>query len=249
MEGSLVAYKVFTNGSVLNASEINDNLMNQAVITFTNSTARASAITSPVEGMVTYLADTDTYQFWNGTAWANLVPPATSGLNLITTQTFTGVASVSLGSNASPIFSSTYDNYRIVFDTGSSTDTARTISLRMRANTTDDSTLFYSHANSGIDATGTAQNSSGTGQSSSLIVSSAHFGNSRVVATFDLVNPFIADQTFGLGINRGILNSGNMIHQSLSFQNANFTSFNGFTLLNSAGNFTNGRISVYGYGK
>jgi hypothetical protein len=73
MEGSLVAYKVFTNGSVLNASEVNDNLMNQAVITFTNSTARASAITSPVEGMVTYLADTDTYQFWNGSAWTNLV--------------------------------------------------------------------------------------------------------------------------------------------------------------------------------
>jgi hypothetical protein len=73
MEGSLVAYKVFTNGSVLNASEVNDNLMNQAVITFTNSTARASAITSAVEGMVTYLADTDTYQFWNGSAWTNLV--------------------------------------------------------------------------------------------------------------------------------------------------------------------------------
>jgi hypothetical protein len=77
MEGSLVAYKVFTNGSVLNASEVNDNLMNQAVITFTNSTARASAITSPVEGMLTYLADTDTYEFWNGSAWTNLTSSPT----------------------------------------------------------------------------------------------------------------------------------------------------------------------------
>ena len=83
MEGSLVAYKVFTNGSVLNASEVNDNLMNQAVITFTNSAARASAITSPVEGMVTYLADTDTYQFWNGSAWTALVTPASSGNAII----------------------------------------------------------------------------------------------------------------------------------------------------------------------
>ena len=64
-----MAYKVFTNGSVLNASEVNDNLMNQAVITFTNSTARASAITSPVEGMITYLGDTQTYESWDGTAW------------------------------------------------------------------------------------------------------------------------------------------------------------------------------------
>ena len=69
MEGSLVAYKVFTNGSVLNASEVNDNLMNQAVITFSNSAARASAITSPVEGMLTYLADTQTYESWDGAAW------------------------------------------------------------------------------------------------------------------------------------------------------------------------------------
>jgi hypothetical protein len=79
MEGSLVAYKVFTNGSVLNASEVNDNLMNQAVITFSNSAARASAITSPVEGMVTYLEDTDTYQFWNGSAWVAFGGAAGSG--------------------------------------------------------------------------------------------------------------------------------------------------------------------------
>ena len=76
MEGSLVAYKVFTNGSVLNASEVNDNLMNQAVITFTNSTARGSAITSPVEGMLTYLEDTNSYEYWDGSAWQSLVGAA-----------------------------------------------------------------------------------------------------------------------------------------------------------------------------
>jgi hypothetical protein len=69
MEGSLVAYKVFTNGSVLNASEINDNLMNQSVIVFSNSTARSAALTSPVEGMVTYLEDTSSYESYNGTSW------------------------------------------------------------------------------------------------------------------------------------------------------------------------------------
>jgi hypothetical protein len=69
MEGSLVAYKVFTNGSVLNASELNEFLMNQSVITFSNSTARGSAITTPVEGMITYLEDTQTYESWDGAAW------------------------------------------------------------------------------------------------------------------------------------------------------------------------------------
>jgi hypothetical protein len=72
MEGSLVAYKVFTNGSVLNASEINENLMNQSVMVFSNSTARAAALTSPVEGMLTWLEDANKYQNYNGSAWVDL---------------------------------------------------------------------------------------------------------------------------------------------------------------------------------
>lgn len=64
-----MAYKVFTNGSVLNASEINENLMNQAIAVFSNASARTAAITSPVEGQVTYLEDTAAYQSYNGSSW------------------------------------------------------------------------------------------------------------------------------------------------------------------------------------
>ena len=83
MEGSLVAYKVFTNGSVLNASEMNEYLMNQSVITFSNSTARGSAITAPVEGMITYLEDTQTYESWDGAAWVAFGGGASSGNAII----------------------------------------------------------------------------------------------------------------------------------------------------------------------
>ncbi len=77
MEGSLVAYKVFTNGSVLNASEINDNLMNQSVMVFSNAAARTAAITSPIEGMLTWLEDTNTYEYRDGSgAWVGLIPGA-----------------------------------------------------------------------------------------------------------------------------------------------------------------------------
>ena len=72
-----MAYKVFSNGSVLNASDLNDYLMNQSVMVFSSSTARASAITSPVEGMITYLEDTNRFQFYNGTAWQDLSDEAT----------------------------------------------------------------------------------------------------------------------------------------------------------------------------
>ena len=67
-----MAYKVFTNGSVLNASEINENLMNQSVMVFSNSTARAAALTAPVEGMLTWLQDTNKYENYNGSAWVAL---------------------------------------------------------------------------------------------------------------------------------------------------------------------------------
>ena len=72
-----MSYKVFTNGSVLNASELNEFLMNQAVISFASSASRASAITAPIEGMLTYLEDVNTYQFYNGTAWQDLLDGAT----------------------------------------------------------------------------------------------------------------------------------------------------------------------------
>jgi uncharacterized lipoprotein NlpE involved in copper resistance len=66
--------KVFTAGEVLTAADVNSNLMDQAVMTFTNAAARTSAIPSPVEGMLTYLADVDLFQFYNGTIWVNVNP-------------------------------------------------------------------------------------------------------------------------------------------------------------------------------
>jgi hypothetical protein len=67
-----MAYKVFSNGSVLPASDLNDFLMRQSVMVFTSSTARASAITGPTEGMLTYLEDTNRFQYYSGTAWVDL---------------------------------------------------------------------------------------------------------------------------------------------------------------------------------
>jgi hypothetical protein len=98
MEGSLVAYKVFTNGSVLNASEINDNLMNQSVMVFSNSTARSAALTSPVAGMVTFLEDTSSYESYDGTSWIGF--GGGSGILQVVSITKTDTTSISLASGA-----------------------------------------------------------------------------------------------------------------------------------------------------
>jgi hypothetical protein len=72
MEGSLVAYKIFTNGSVLNGSEINENLMQQSIAVFSSAAARTAAITSPVQGQTTYIEADDLIEFWDGSAWVGL---------------------------------------------------------------------------------------------------------------------------------------------------------------------------------
>jgi hypothetical protein len=95
MEGSLVAYKVFTNGSVLNASEINDNLMNQSVMVFSNTAARSAAITSPVEGMVTYLEDSDLVSIYESGAWRTSLNPRGGILQVVEGTTSTNVQTTS----------------------------------------------------------------------------------------------------------------------------------------------------------
>ena len=64
--------KTFNAGDVLTASDVNTFLMNQAVMTFADSAARSSAIGTAVEGMLTYLEDTNAYESWDGAAWVGL---------------------------------------------------------------------------------------------------------------------------------------------------------------------------------
>jgi hypothetical protein len=80
--------KVFTAGEVLAAADVNSFLMNQAVMTFADSAARGSAIGTAVEGMLVYLADTNTYQTWNGTAWQNVI----TGTHATVTTAYTASA-------------------------------------------------------------------------------------------------------------------------------------------------------------
>lgn len=81
--------KNFANGYPLPASDINTYLMNQTVMTFASSTARASGITAPTEGMLTWLEDSNKYQYYTGSAWADLLPDTSAMVTLTGTQTLT----------------------------------------------------------------------------------------------------------------------------------------------------------------
>jgi len=64
-------FRVFAAGEVLTAANVNDYLAEQAVSTFAGTAARASAITSPTEGQISYLQDTDQLSYYDGSAWVN----------------------------------------------------------------------------------------------------------------------------------------------------------------------------------
>lgn len=61
--------KTFNALDVLTAADVNGYLMDQTVMTFAGTAARASAIATASAGMTTYLTDTKRYETYTGTAW------------------------------------------------------------------------------------------------------------------------------------------------------------------------------------
>ena len=63
-------FKLFADGNVLTATEVNTFMMQQQIMVFADASARDAAITSPAEGMFAYLKDTDALTVYTN-AWGN----------------------------------------------------------------------------------------------------------------------------------------------------------------------------------
>jgi hypothetical protein len=233
MEGSLVAYKVFTNGSVLNASEINDNLMNQSVMVFSNAAARTAALTSPVDGMVTFLEDTDAMEIRKGGAFLPV-----GGLNLISSVSFSAVASQSLNN----VFSSNYDNYKIVFKATKSTTSS--IDFRFRVGGVDNTSAIYSNASVGLPGTSTP---TGTASNTTALVLVPADAQSQFT-DMTIYSPNLAETTGATSISlTGGYSTATQARTVYSRFGAS-TVIDGFSIIASAGTIS-GLVQVYGYGK
>lgn len=67
-----LGYIEFATGDILTAAAANGYLASQTVMVFADSAARSAAITSPQEGMFSYLKDTNATQYYSGSAWTSL---------------------------------------------------------------------------------------------------------------------------------------------------------------------------------
>jgi len=96
-----MAYKTFANGFPLPASDLNNFLMNQSVIVFASAAARTTTLPTPVEGMLTYLEDTNAFEGWTGAAWEAIAEsPDLSGLIPKSTVTTAGDLIVADGASS-----------------------------------------------------------------------------------------------------------------------------------------------------
>jgi hypothetical protein len=69
-------YKLFATGDVLTAAQVNTYLMQQTIMVFANSTARTTALSGVLaEGMFSYLQDTNSTEYYDGSAWQSISNP------------------------------------------------------------------------------------------------------------------------------------------------------------------------------
>jgi hypothetical protein len=96
-----MAYQQWTTGQVLTSSAMNI-VGDSTVNVFDSATARNSAISSPSEGMVCYLKDTNAIEFYDGSSWSGIgdITAVNAGANIDVTSSTGPIPSVALAIDA-----------------------------------------------------------------------------------------------------------------------------------------------------
>lgn len=177
-----------------------------------------------------------------GTAlWQDVPAP---GLVHINTTAFSGAVSHSFGSNANPIFTSTYTNYLIILDDLLATTSVQDTFFRVRADTTDLTANDYYYQQA--ESTSTTQlNARVTATSSNKILAIGSTGKSSIV--INIQNPQTAKITTMLSHANYIATTLLPVVWTTSGLVNNTNQYNGFTIF--AGTNISGTMSVYGYKK
>lgn len=145
------------------------------------------------------------------------------------------------------VFSSTYDNYRILIDSYQPSIAARGLFMRMRVGGVDATSAdgYYAFRGIYVDAT-----SADVGQAAQTYMDTGNYNSANTIAinsgVYDVFNPYKADRTF---INMSTMLYNSQLGARCGMMEWNtLTSYDGFTLyLSGTGNITTLRVRVYGY--
>jgi hypothetical protein len=187
--------KVFTAGEVLAAADVNSFLMDQTVMSFAGTAARGSAIPSPVEGMMSYLEDTNDIQVYNGSAYTS-----TLGAVLLANLTASGA-----GVQFQNIFTSQYNHYKIIFNI-SSTSNARPVFQLMSG-----ASVISSNYRVNYEWGTTSRTISSSASTTDMTINDAGYGtNASFSGEFIIFNPALAAETAYLCQSMGREAAGNV---------------------------------------
>lgn len=75
----MAGYRTWTPGEVITASNVQEYLQDQSVFVFPSDSVRSTAIISPNEGMLSWLEDSNKYQYYDGVGWEDLITDLTGG--------------------------------------------------------------------------------------------------------------------------------------------------------------------------
>jgi hypothetical protein len=243
MAGS--GYKLYTTGDVLTAAQVNNYLQEQTVMVFADASARTTALSGVLaEGMISYLKDTNSTEYYSGSAWAAIgASTSTSGLTLITNSSFSAVSSHSINS----CFTSAYTNYKIIVNL-TSVSTGMDVNFRLRASGTDTSANYNSLRLYGASGGGAAAdlNNNGTDDLFKWFMDNTDVQNT--FCTMEVYSPQKATKTSLNAVMSSRSGGGEYYITPYWGMQTGTTQFDGITMLASAGNFT-GSIKVYGFGE
>lgn len=181
----------------------------------------------------------------NAMGLKNVVPTSinvgsgSASYNANGTVTFTGATSISLNN----VFSSTYNNYKIVFTCDSIPSGTTNANFRFRASGTDYSTGSYSRMVTVVYDGGTTT-AAGQAAQTQFQMLALNVGNTAM-AIMDINSPNIAVRKQILFSGSGQSSTGVSSYSGSGWLN-NAGTYDGFTIYTGTGTFT-GSITVYGY--
>jgi hypothetical protein len=246
--------KLFTAFSKLTAAQVNGYLMDQSIMRFASTAARDAAFGGAgeptlAEGMTCYLDDTNVLQSYTGSAWVTITSSASPpSLELISTITCSagGTAAngvVTVGSGVSSVvignaFSSSYQDYRIIYSGGVANG-----SIYMAFTLSGASTAYFGSLFGSAYATGAFI---GLGVNSAANWSYAGLATlNYTMLDCDIYMPNMARST--LINSKWSFNLSSTGYSTFTGEQASNTQHTGFTITPTGGVLTGGTIRVYGY--
>ena len=221
--------KTFTAGEILTASDTNTYLMEQTVMYFAGTAARASAIPTPSTGMTTYIGVTGTatipqIETYTGSAWQTPY-----GMTLIANADFTSASTVSFDN----VFSATYDRYKIVGTITTATG-AFYLNYKLRSGGADLTNNYANNVTS--QAADNLHNNSTTSAGQWT-----YYNITDMCFEADVMSPFLTAKTWAVG-----MSYYNNSTDTFGTQYTQTTSCTGISIFPNANAIT-GNIKIYGY--